>query len=236
MTTVLPIGYVTLLEAAEMLQPAMHAGLPDSSRVAELRQKGLEVSDGAARDRAIAELWKAVDKDSLRSWAIGGSPRRIVRLDAHFTKSVPLLRSPRGRGLAFLRPSNPAFHKLSEAFGGSFHSATLIFRASEVEKLGRRLMRARRTARKADGHKKGRGRPSLMATVQTVIRDVINRRKWDATMSMKALTKEVNRAGKWPKPISPDTVRRAIDGLFEESGERQLQRVRKSRRPRSSVR
>ena len=71
MTTVLPIGYVTLLEAAEMLQPAMHAGLPDSSRVAEFRQKGLAVSDGPARDRAIAELWKAVDKDTLRSWAIG---------------------------------------------------------------------------------------------------------------------------------------------------------------------
>ncbi len=236
MTTVLPIGYVTLLEAAEMLQSVMHAGLPDSSRVAELRQKGLEVSDGAARDRAIAELWKAVDKDSLRSWAIGGSPRRIVRLDVHFTKSVPLLRSPRGRGLAFLRPSNPAFHGLREAFGKSFRSATLIFQASEVEKLGRRLMRARRTARRADGAKKERGRPSVIAPVQSVIRDVINRRKWDATMSMKALTREVNRAGKWPKPISPDTVRRAIDGLFEESGERQLQRVRKSRRPRSSVR
>src|SRR5712671_1622904 len=139
MTSVLPIGYVTLLEAAEMLQPAMHAGIPDSSRVAELRQKGLEVSDGAARDRAIAELWKAVGKDSLRSWAIGGSPRRIVRLDAHFTRSVPLLRSPRGRGLTFLRPSKPAFHELSKAFGASFRSAALIFQASEVEKLGRRL-------------------------------------------------------------------------------------------------
>src|SRR5882757_5932584 len=72
--------------------------------------------------------------------------------------------------------------------------------------------------------------------VHDLRRTCVNRRKWDATMSMKALTKEVNRAGKWPKPISPDTVRRAIDGLFEESGERQLQRVRKSRRPRSSVR
>ena len=39
MTSVLPIGYVTLLEAAEMLQPAMHAGVPDSSRVTELRRE-----------------------------------------------------------------------------------------------------------------------------------------------------------------------------------------------------
>jgi len=233
MTTVLPIGYVTLLEAAEMLQPAMHAGLPDSSRVAEFRQKGLAVSDGPARDRAIAELWKAVDKDSLRSWAIGGSPRRIVRLDAHFTKSVPLLRSPRGRGLTFLRPSNPAFHELSRAFGGPFHGATLIFQASDVQKLGRRLMRTRRTARRADGQKKGRGRPSLIATVQSVIRDVTNRKKWDATMSMKALTREVNRAGRGQQPASQDTVTRALDGLFEQSGDRRFERVRKPRRSRS---
>jgi hypothetical protein len=233
MTTVLPIGYVTLLEAAEMLQPAMHAGLPDSSRVAELQQKGFEVSDGTARDRAIAELWKAVDKNTLRSMAIGGSPRRIVRLDAHFTRSVPLLRSPRGRGLTFLRPSKPAFHELSEAFGAPFHSATLIFRATDVQKLARRLMRTRRTARRADGHKKGRGRPSLIAPVQSVIRDVTNRKKWDATMSMKALTREVNRAGRWQHWASQDTVRRALDGLFEQSGERQFQRVRNPRRPRS---
>jgi hypothetical protein len=233
MTTVLPIGYVTLLEAAEMLQLAMHAGVPDTARVIELRRRGLAVSEGPARDRAIAELWKAVDKDSLRSWAIGGSPRRIVRLDAHFTRSVPLLRSPRGRGLAFLRPSNPAFHELSKAFGASFQKATLIFQTIEVQKLGRRLMRVRRTARKADGQKKGRGRPSLIAPVQSVIRDVINRKKWDATMSMKALTREVNRAGRWQQWASQDTVRRALDGLFEQSGERQFQRVRNPRRPRS---
>jgi hypothetical protein len=29
MNAVLPIGYVTLLEAAEMLLPAMYAGVPD---------------------------------------------------------------------------------------------------------------------------------------------------------------------------------------------------------------
>ena len=233
MTSVLPIGYVTLLEAAEMLQPAMHAGIPDASRVTELRQRGLGVSDGPARDRAIVELWKAVDKNTLRAMAIGGFPRRIVRLDAHFTRSVPLLRSPRGRGLTFLRPSNPAFHELQKAFGGPFHSATLIFRATDVQKLARRLMRGRRSARRADGHKKGRGRPSLIPAVQSVIRDVINRRKWDATMSIKALTREVNRAGNWQRWVSEDTVIRAHDDLHEQSGERQFQRVRKPRRPRS---
>ena len=160
-------------------------------------------------------------------------PSSNCPLDAHFTRSVPLLRSPRGRGLTFLRPSNPAFHELSEVFGGPFRSATLIFRATDVQKLARRLMRTRRTARRADGHKKSRGRPSVIAPVQSVIRDVTNRRKWDATMSMKTLTREVNRGGRWQRPVSRDTVARALDGLFEQSGERQFERVCKPRRPRS---
>jgi hypothetical protein len=98
MTAVLPIGYVTILEAAEMLQPAMYAGVPDLPIVAKLHQEGIEVKDGSAIDRAVAELWKAVDKGILRSMAIGGRPRRVVRLDAQFTRGVPALRASRGRG------------------------------------------------------------------------------------------------------------------------------------------
>jgi hypothetical protein len=40
MTVALPIGYVNILEAADMLLPAMYAGVPDSSAVARLRQEG----------------------------------------------------------------------------------------------------------------------------------------------------------------------------------------------------
>jgi hypothetical protein len=89
MTAVLPVGYVTILEAAEMLQPAMYAGAPDLPIVTELRQEGIEVNDGPAVDRTISELWKAVDKGAIRSMAIGGRPRQVVRLDAQFTKGVP---------------------------------------------------------------------------------------------------------------------------------------------------
>jgi len=116
MTTVVPIGYVTILEAAELLQAAMHAGIPDLPIVTKLRQEGFEVNDGSARDRAIAEIWKAVDKDILRPVPIGGRPRRIVKLDAQFTKGVPHLRSPRGRGFTLLRQSNPAYHDLASWF------------------------------------------------------------------------------------------------------------------------
>jgi hypothetical protein len=230
MTAVLPVGYVTILEAAEMLQPAMYAGVPDLPIVTELRQEGIEVNDGPAIDRAVAELWKAVDKGALRSMAIGGRPRRVVRLDAQFTRGVPALRNPRGRGFTLLRQSNPAYHELATWLGPLLHRATLAFRVTDVLKLARRLMRTRRTARKTDGQKKPRGRSPLIAIVQPVISDVVARRKWNPTMAMKALTREVNRAGKWPQLVSQDTVTRALDLLYEQTDDRRFERVRHTRR------
>jgi hypothetical protein len=232
MNAVLPIGYVTLLEAAEMLLPAMYAGVPDLPIVTSLRQEGIDVTDGPAIDRAIVELWKAVDKNTLRSVALGGRPRRVVWLDPKFTKAVPTLRSPRGRGFTLLRQSNPAYHQLASWFGPLLHAAVLAFRETEIQKLARRLMRARRTAQKQDGQKNPRGRPSRMAIVQPVISDLVANRKWNPTMGMKALIREVNRAGKWPQDMSQDTVTRALDLLHDQTKDRRFERVRLSRRPR----
>jgi hypothetical protein len=163
--------------------------------------------------------------------AIGGRPRRVVRLDPKFTKAVPTLRSPRGRGFTLLRQSNPAYHELATWFGPLLHRATLAFRVTEVQKLARRLMRARRTAQKKDGQKKPRGRPSRILIVQPTISDLVAQRKWASTMGMKALTREVNRAGKWSQPVSQDTVTRALDLLYEQTHDRRFERVRNTRRP-----
>jgi hypothetical protein len=232
MTAVLPNGYVTILQAAELLLPAMCAGEPDLPVVTRLRSEGLDVGDGRAKDQAIAEIWKAVDGGTLRAMAIGGRPRRIVRLDPEFTKSIPTLRSPRGRGFTSLRQSNPAYHHLASWFGPLLHTAALAFRETEVQKLARRLMRVRRKAQKPEGQKSSRGRPSRITIVQPVIRNLVVQGKWNPPMGMKALTREVNRAEKYPQYVSQDTVTRALDLLHEESGDRRFERVRHRRRPR----
>jgi hypothetical protein len=77
MSSVLPNGYLTMLEASELLTTAMYAGVPDLPTVRQLREDGLDVRDGRAMDRAIAEVWKAVDGGTLRALAIGGRPRRV---------------------------------------------------------------------------------------------------------------------------------------------------------------
>ena len=69
MSAVLPNGYVTILEAADLLSRAMYAGVPDLAVVSQLRKQGLNVRDGQARHRAIAGIWKAVDEDKLRALA-----------------------------------------------------------------------------------------------------------------------------------------------------------------------
>jgi hypothetical protein len=232
MTPVLPNGYVTILEAADLLSRAMFAGVPDLAVVIQLRKEGLNVRDGLARHRGLTEVWKAVDEERLRALAIGGRPRRILKLSPELTMSIPTLRSPRGRGFTFLRQSNPTYHQLASWFGPLLHTALLAFREKEVQKLALRLMRARRVSQKADGTKNQRGRPSRMPLVQPVIRDLVAKKKWNPAMGMKALTREVNRAGKWSRRASQDTVIRALDLLKEQTQDRRFERVRHTRGPR----
>jgi hypothetical protein len=229
MTIVLPNGYLTLLEAADVLSEAIYVGVPDPPDVIELRNAGFEIGSGSERDRAIAEIWKGVDKSTLRASAIGGRPRRIVRLDAKLTQNIPALRSPRGRGFTSLRQSNPAYNQLASWFGELLHTAVLAFRETDVQKLARRLMRARRTAQKAGGL---RGRRSFLPEVQNVIADLVDQQKWNATMSIKALATGVNRTDKLRHKVSDSTVVRALDQLCEQTKDRRFDRKHHQRRKR----
>jgi hypothetical protein len=208
----------------------MFAGVPDQGVVIRLRQTGVNVRDGLATDRAIAEIWKAVDSGTVRPMVIGGRPRRIVRLDPAITKQIPTLRGPRGRGFTYLRPSNPAFHQLAGWFGPDLSSITLAFRETEIRKLACRLMRRRRRAAGSNGAKKRSGRPSRQAEVRSVICEIVESRKWNPLMGVKALARFANRVGKWPKPMSEDTVARALDQLHEETQDRRYRRVHRTRR------
>jgi hypothetical protein len=67
MTDVLPNGYLTILEAADLLSRSMYAGVPDLPIVTRLRKEGLHVRDGLARKTAIVEIWKAVDERNASS-------------------------------------------------------------------------------------------------------------------------------------------------------------------------
>ena len=229
MSAILPIGYVTLLQAADILEQSLFSGVPDNPIIVKLREGGQDAGDGAARDRAISEIWKAVDARALRAMAVGGRPRRMVRLDPALTEQIPLLRSPRGRGFTLLRPSNPAFHDLVDWFGPNLGTAALAFREVEIRKLARRLMRTRRRTSRSHDTQERLGRPSRQSAVSTIIREIIEKKKWSPLSGLKALTQNVNRQAKLEFPVSEDTVARALDSLYEKTQDRRFERVRRNR-------
>jgi hypothetical protein len=192
-TDILPIGYVTILQAVEILQPSMFCGVPDRAAVTRVRQMGMDASDGLARNGAIAEIWDAVDAGIVQAMAIGGRAPQIVKLDSEFTKQIPALRDPLGRGFTLVRPSKPAFQQLADWFGRNFSKAVPIFEEAEIRKLASKLRRTRTRKSNSDGKAKRRGAPSRQDAAQPIIHEVVDSRQWTPSMGMKALTSFVNR-------------------------------------------
>jgi hypothetical protein len=229
MTKLLPAGLVSLRGAAEILESYLFSGLPEPISVAELRKQGFDVGDGTERNKAVAELWKAVDQGKVQAIAIGPAAILYV-LTPDQTKEVPFLRNSRGGDLSFLRPSNPTLNDFVEQFGPNLSDVSLAFQKSEIEKLARRLRQERRRDAKSGEATTRRGRPSLRADVVIYIRKAVDEGKWIPPQSIKALTAEVNKVGNFKKKVSAETVGRVLDQLHQDSQDRRFERVRRKER------
>jgi hypothetical protein len=226
MGLLLPEGFLTIRQAAESLAAAMFGGVPDRTAITSLREIGGDVADGTALDAAVAALWAAVDRGSVQTFAIGPTGKGPLKLAAELSKAIPVLRSPRGGSLSFLRRRNPNFEVFAKWFGPDLSNVSIVFRETEITRLARNRLRLRR--RKEANVGRGRsGRPSRQVEIKETIRQVIERKMWSPTQSIKNLAQYVNRLGKWPTPVSKDTVRRALDNLYEETKDRRFQRLRK---------
>jgi hypothetical protein len=242
MSRLVPVGYLTFREAVIGIEHAMFAGIPDRVVVAKLRQAGDDVADGEANRRAVSELWKGVDARKLKPVAIGGHPRQKVKLTAEQIKGIPELRTC--GDFSFLRPRNSLYRQLVAWFGLDLASVTLAFQERELEKFCGLLRRNRRRTIRSD--KTPSGRRSLQVEVAPIILDLVATKKWTTAQSLKSLTQKVNQKlwttarssksvtqkanQKLDRPLSEDTVTRCLDQLYEETGDRSLQR-RRRRRP-----
>jgi hypothetical protein len=231
MSALIPVGYVTILQAAEMLLPAMYSGTPDSPLVTRVRQRGIDVIDGPAKDDAIAQLWKAVDEARVTPMAVGGSQRQVIKIDLHLTK-IPILRNPRGRGFTYLRPFHPEFAALSAYFGKDLSNVAIVFPEIEIQTLARKLMRTRRVRSRSHGQRR-RGRPSRQEAVISTVRELVERGAVSLLNGLKSLTQSVNKQGEFDPPVSDETVDRVLERLYEQTNDRRFQRVRRKRRKRS---
>jgi len=169
-------------------------------------------------------VWAAVDRGRVQALAIGPSGKGPLKLPAGLSEAIPVLRSPRGGNLSFLRPRSLTFKLFADWFGHDLRNVSIVFHETEIARLGRNQLRLRRR-RQADVGKGRRGRPSRQVEIKATIREVIERKKWLPTQSIKALTQEVNRLGKRMDPVSDETVRRAVESIYVETNDRRLERI-----------
>ena len=231
---ILPIGYLTLSEAAELLLPYKYAGQPDRPEVLQARANGFDVSDGVATNDIIEEIRNAVERGALTAFAIGGHPRHTIRLPADFTKSIPMLWSAKG-SFAFVRAIKPAHaismqvpsvhSQLTGWFGYDLSAVILAFEESQTKKLRRVLLR-RPTRGKVGGPGK-RGRPSVIPAVQKLIQTIVDEKGWSPREGTKALVAKVNKTRPPATPYSRDTIVFAVDDLHAKTRDRRFERLRR---------
>lgn len=223
MAELVPLGYLSRREAIDVLVCSLFAGTPDQPHVINLREQGVDAADGVAIDKANAELWQSVDDGKMEVFAIGPNAQ-LLRIEGSLTGQVPLLRNPRGGDFTYSRPGRSAHTKLVAQFGPNLGSIYLAFCEQDVNKWARSLLRARRRSASIVG-RPSVGRPSRQALVMPVIRRLVGEQKWNATISMKTLAHLVNRELKPAKQFSEATITRALDQLYEETGDRVFQRI-----------
>jgi len=141
------------------------------------------------------------------------------------TKEIPVLRSARGRDFAFLRHGRGnVYNQLTGWFGPDLSQVLVVFRQRDIKRLARTRVRARRR-RASTAKSKDVGRPSLQVVVKPLIREVVDKRRWSAEQSQKALTVQVNRLLPDRERVSQATVTRALDDLYTETRDRRLERL-----------
>ena len=227
MSSVVPIGYQTFREAVAQIENAIFAGQPDRPAVLKARDEEGDVGDDEASQKAVAELWRAVDEGRLRPMAIGGQPRKVVRLPVAMTRAIPAFRQV--GSFTFLRPRNPHYGEVTDWFNvRQMPTVTLAFRQRDTGKLCINLRRRARRTAGAPIKSRNVGRPALQPLVRSWIINLVDTRKWHSTRSMKTLTQLANRT--FHATVSEDTVTRALDQIYAETRDRRFLRHRKSRR------
>jgi hypothetical protein len=226
-TELIPIGYQTFREAVGCIEAAMFAGKPDRPAVAKARAQEGDVGDLEASRKAAAELWKAVDQGAVRPMAIGGYPRKVVRMSAAMTLEIPVLR--RVGGFTFLRPRHRHHAEIAGWFGvRQLPGVALAFREREVERLCARLRRGVRRTLGSAKKKSKVGRPTRQPAIRSCISELVGAEKWHSAQSIKTLTHLVNKALK--RTFSDDTMTRALDQIYADTGDRRFQRHRRTRK------
>jgi hypothetical protein len=208
-----PHGYERLRDSVRRIVDAMKSGRNSLDEPAS--------TDEQIEMDARRVIWREVDQRRL-SLMVFARQKEPEGLSPEVTRDVPLLRS-KVLSLVYLRPAHPLYQEFVIRFGIGFPQLAIGFEIAEIERLERQVRRA-----SPRGSAKRRGRPSI-AGVQDAVRAVVDSKRWDISKSLKMLTREASKHLK--RPVSDDTVGRALDSMFEETGVTRYRRARRKPGP-----
>jgi hypothetical protein len=221
MSDLLPVGLMSLHEAATYLMERLFAGAPASPIVQEIRDKGFPVDSREQLTESHQCLRKLILRDELKLHATGGVHGKDIRLTGDDLLEIPGLKTALVSDLSYLRPSHRFHGRFVNWFGIDLSQVGLGVEEHQVHKLTRKLVRARRRT-KANARK---GRPRVLPDVQPVVQEIVVTRRWTTDKSQKELAYLVNQ--QLSKSVSQTSVTRALDTLYEITKDPRFKRIRR---------
>jgi hypothetical protein len=231
--------YIPLREALRRFAGMVAAELREPSLVSRLRREGVSVKDWKSDEIATDFFWRRVDRGQIPIVAGTNDEGPPVLVPPDLLREVPLLsRSfsavPNSRGtgsLSMLRPSHPAFGRFVALIGPKPAAAILMVRTSSIEgaiSIWRAMPKSRR-------HALPRASVSASDDIKEIgklIAKIIEAGEWDTSKPLKLLALLVHRRGRKKHSANVDTVARALDYLYQLTGDQRF--VRRRRRATTS--
>ncbi|MBA3517158.1 MAG: hypothetical protein H0T75_05850 [Rhizobiales bacterium] len=239
MSGIVPAGYTRLADAYHRVAEVLHAGVDYSEVVKNVRLQGYDAARLSVEELEASAMafWEQID--SSHKPRLGGQPIEIwaeqpltgalVSIDPDILKSVPFARSYKVGSLAYLRPKHPYFRQLADRLGRPLGRVQLLVRDTDLARVvrDRRRTRKRKEGRDAYEPATPRGRPSKREDVEAAIVQIVDGNRWRGAQSSKTLVSVLSRPP-YSIQVSEPTVRRALDGLLEVTGDRRFERLRKA--------
>ena len=218
----LPRGRITITEAAEIVSGYSRAGTPNPAGVLDVPKGWTHSARRPELTEARVHLREWIASGKLKLRAIGGVHGRDVVIPPLEFTQIPLLKSLAVGDLTGLRPSHPLYPRYQGLFGRDIYRVELGVDERQVHRLARStVLRLRRRPQSTSR----RGRPSLDSKVDPAIREIVLSRKWTADKTQKELARQLCR--KLKESVSQTTVTRRLDAVFENTGDRRFQRIRR---------
>lgn len=228
MTNLTPSGYIGIDDAIAAFCERMYRNKPESELVQKLREGGLSIGSADRQAHAIEALRRAILGGSLEVFVWHSGMSRAVKLSATILARLRML----DLRTYFLRTGHVRTADLADAgvlgkLAKRFSDLRCFFedRAFHIW-LDRRERRLRSSQGGDIARPPVRGRPSKIKIIEPKIVEFVEGGLWDRSQPLKCLVDLLNQK-LVSDGVGADTVAKAMDDLYDGTGDGQYKRRRK---------